>query len=299
LTILQTEILDSIDVDRTDVVVVDEADDALPVPPLRARVDWVKQTVDARSRVPSLGHPLGVSSVTTFDDLNRPLGSFIPAPVERDLRVDVSMHFARLPPVVRRALTLRVCCVGAESTGKSTLVSTLAKKYQSVSIGEFGRDYTLMKKAAGTNDSWTTDDFVHIANEQQRLEDLSAEDADAVLFCDTDAMSTDLWHERYLGARDLEVGRIAEARRYDLFVLCDIDIPWQADEIRLGANTRAAMHQRFLDVLASRPEPTILVSGTVEQRMQLVDDSLRAMRNNETIFARTRWHDLRGNYYSR
>ncbi len=297
LTNHQVAVLDASVAQHTKVVVVDEPDDAFAVPPLRARLDWVRWALALRS--PTVDER--VSSVPTFDELARrfSLNSFVPIPVNREIREDVTSHFSEFPSIVRKALTLRVCCVVAESTGKTTLVSALAKRYRSVGVGEFGRDYTVMKKNAGTNDSWTTEDFINIAKEQQRLEDDVAQQADAVMFCDTDAMSTDLWHERYLGTRNPEVGRIAAARRYDLFVLCDIDIPWQADEIRLGANTRTAMHQRFLDVLAMRPEAMIVVSGSIEQRMGQVDESLQRLLNNATMAAHERWSDIDGNYYAR
>ncbi len=168
------------------------------------------------------------------------------------------------------AAPIRICCVGAESTGKSTLVRALAERHGGSFVLEYGRDYTLQKKAAGTNDHWDTADFIAIAVEQQRQEDAAG--AGHLLFCDTDAMSTDLWHERYLGSRSAAVDAVARMRTYDLFVLCDIDVPWEADEIRLGDDTRAAMHQRFLEVIAAeRPEPMLLVTGDVETRLKLVD----------------------------
>ena len=54
-----------------------------------------------------------------------------------------------------------------------------------------------MKKESGTNELWTTEDFVRIATERQRLEDEASIGAGPLLFCDTDAMTTGLWHERY------------------------------------------------------------------------------------------------------
>lgn len=187
---------------------------------------------------------------------------------------------------------VRICCVGAESTGKSTLVRALAERHRAASVPEYGRDYTVAKKTAGTNDHWSTVDFITIAVEQQRLEDAAA--TGAVLFCDTDAMSTDLWHERYLGARSAAVDAIARMRTYDLFVICDIDVPWEADGIRLGSESRAHMHRRFLDLIsAERPEPTLLVSGDVERRMQLVDAEMQRLelRSPDNVPARWRTAD--------
>lgn len=176
-----------------------------------------------------------------------------------------------LHPIVQGALTVRVCVVGAESTGKSTLVRALSSRHSTGGVEEYGRDYTIAKKDAGTNDHWTTEDFVVIAREQQRLEDARAVGAGPLFFCDTDAMTTGLWHERYQGGPSEEVDAIGRMRTYDLFVLCNTDIPWERDEIRLGADTRTAMHERFVDVLThDRREPWVLVSGSVEERMDAV-----------------------------
>lgn len=193
----------------------------------------------------------------------------------RAVQRDPAGQWSLLHGLTKAELTIRVCFVGAESTGKSTLVRALAAKHNTHQIHEFGRDYTLMKQDEGTNDHWTTDDFIVIAKRQQELEDEAAIDSGPLLFCDTDAMTTALWHERYLKARSREVEQIGRQRTYDLFVLCDIDIEWERDEIRLGADTRSGMHKRLLEELTSvRNEPWILVSGSVEQRVARVEAAI-------------------------
>jgi hypothetical protein len=64
-------------------------------------------------------------------------------------------------------------------------------------------------------------------------------------------------------------------RTYDLFVLCDIDIPRERDEIRLGA-TRVARctSDSWRCSLRSATSRGLLASGTVEQRMDAVDAKL-------------------------
>ncbi len=208
-------------------------------------------------------------------------------------RRDPVSAWSVLHPVVQGALTTRVCVVGAESTGKTTLVRAMSEGHGTKGVGEYGRDYTIAKKDAGTNDHWTTEDFVRIAEEQQRLEDEAAIGAGPLFFCDTDAMTTALWHERYQGSSSKVVDRLGRMRTYDLFVLCDTDIPWERDAIRLGADTRSVMHRRFIDVLSiQRREPWILVSGSVEQRMKAVDEEIRRLRllTADAIYARTRHH---------
>ncbi len=208
-------------------------------------------------------------------------------------RRDPVSAWSVLHPVVQGALTTRVCVVGAESTGKSTLVRAMSERHDTTGVGEYGRDYTIAKKDAGTNDHWTTEDFVRIAVEQQRLEDEAAIGAGPLFFCDTDAMTTGLWHERYQGSSSAVVDRLGRMRTYDLFVLCDIDIPWVRDEIRLGADTRSAMHRRFLDVLSTqRREPWIVVSGSVEQRMSAIDQEIErlGLLAARAIYSPTRQH---------
>ena len=231
-----------------------------------------------------------------------PGGSFKDAVIGRPLfgnglgriaALDPVAAWFELHPIVQGALTVRVCVVGAESTGKSTLVRALSNRHDTRGVGEYGREYTVAKKDAGTNEHWTTADFVTIAREQQRLEDELAIGAGPLFFCDTDAMTTGLWHERYQGQADPEVDAIGRSRIYDLFVLCDIDIPWERDEIRLGADTRTAMHRRFVDVLMNdRSEPWLVVSGSVEDRMRAVDTEIArlGLLTGSSMYAPSRQH---------
>lgn len=168
----------------------------------------------------------------------------------------------------------RVCLTGAESTGKTTLCRILAKRYGTVWIHEYGRDHTIEKIHAGTNDVWTTEDFIVIARRQQELEDAAATHATGWLFCDTDALATALWHERYLHTRSPEVEAIAATRAYDLYVLCDIDVPFERDGVRFGEMDRPGMHRRFVEELTKRSEPWILASGPVERRIATIESAM-------------------------
>ena len=176
----------------------------------------------------------------------------------------------------------RVCFVGAESTGKTTLIRALSSRLGHAWVPEYGRMYTIGKKAAGTNDDWSPADFVHIAAAQQALEDALAATAEGpVLLCDTDALATVLWEERYLGSSSPETRTIAAARHYDLYVLCDpAGIPYEHDGIRERADLRQWMHERFVTELRGRcqttGEPWIEVSGDENERIAAVMTSITA-----------------------
>ena len=159
----------------------------------------------------------------------------------------------------------RVVIVGAESTGKTTLAMALAEHYQTTWVPEFGRLYTEARRARG--ELWRSEEFTFIATEQVRMEDALARIANRVLICDTDAFATAIWHERYLGQRSPEVLAVAAGRKYDLYVLTDVDTPFVPDDIRDGESIRDWMHKRFQDELSLMGAPVLLVSGPHEQRL--------------------------------
>ena len=92
----------------------------------------------------------------------------------------------------------RVCVLGAESTGKSTLASTLAERFETLWNPEYGRPYTQIGRPA--DEPWASWEFTHIAHMHCWYEDFLAGLAHRVLFSDTDAFTTSVFHEVYLGA---------------------------------------------------------------------------------------------------
>lgn len=164
---------------------------------------------------------------------------------------------------------LRVCLVGAESTGTTTLAQRLAAHYHTLWVPEYGRDYTEARKVAGARYEWKSDEFVHIALKQQEHEDMMAAQASRILFCDTDALATAIWHERYMGFWSHPVEHIADRRRYALYILTQPDIPFVQDRIRDSELLRGWMTERFRIELTRREYPWLLVQGDMEVRLQM------------------------------
>jgi NadR type nicotinamide-nucleotide adenylyltransferase len=189
-----------------------------------------------------------------------------------------------LAPCVRAWYVKRVSLLGAESTGTTTMAKHLAGIYETAWVPEFGREYSVPKDTRG--EAWTTDEFVHIALRQQELEDQAARDANRILFCDTDALATALWHKQYLGRRAPEVEAVASARRYDLTFLTAADFEWVQDGSRISDETRQRMQRRFEAELARRPGPVVTLSGSVQERTTTAVGTIHAMFGIEPVAPR-------------
>jgi HTH-type transcriptional repressor of NAD biosynthesis genes len=183
------------------------------------------------------------------------------------IRQDPFKNWVYLAPPVRAYYARRVCVVGAESSGTTTLARALAEHYRTVWVPEYGREYSEAKLARGEYDHWTSAEFTHIAAEQCRREDLAARQANHLLICDTDAFVTSIWHRRYLCMRSPAVEAIAAARHYDLYLLTDVDIPFVQDGTRDGEHIRSWMHDLFAAELTAQDRPYALLSGPHEARL--------------------------------
>lgn len=177
---------------------------------------------------------------------------------------------------VREFYAKRVCLLGAESTGTTTTTQALAEIFDTNWVPEYGRAYTIPKYRTG--EGWKTGDFTHIAMRQLQLEDDAAKLCNRILFCDTDALTTQLFHRHYMG-RDsrfvqLEVNANNKENHYALTFLTYPDIPWVNDGLRDSPAVRQMMHEWFLEAVKDRPEPVIHLMGSLEARLQTATEAI-------------------------
>ena len=213
-------------------------------------------------------------------NLSREVLSLIHAVIRGEL---VPSPFAAhaLPSYGDQGLIKRVVLTGAESTGKTTLAEQLASVFETEWVPEYGRDYTIerYKRLFGDGTAttvpedqilaWGPEEFTHIAKVQQEMEDLAAERANRVLICDTNAFTTAIWYERYLGLPWPEELRVlAENSPCDLYIIPKPDFPFVQDEIRDGEQIRDWMHNRFIEVLEERSWQYEVIGGSREERLE-------------------------------
>lgn len=184
------------------------------------------------------------------------------------LRADAWTHRAWVEPIVYRDLLRWIVLLGAESTGKSTLASALAREFGTISVPELGRNYWLQHRAA--DGTLTPGQLVELAQRHCDSEDSLASDARRFLFVDTDARITRQYARWYHGG-DVEprLERMADAApdRYHLSVLCGDDIPYSEDGTRAGQARRLIAQQELRENLEIRGHPWIEVRGTVAERV--------------------------------
>jgi HTH-type transcriptional regulator, transcriptional repressor of NAD biosynthesis genes len=165
----------------------------------------------------------------------------------------------------------RICLLGAESTGKTTLARALARAYADAWNPEYGRPYTEIGRDPDA--PWTSEEFTYIARIQCWYEDCLAATARRLLFCDTDAFTTKLFHEVYLGTPTSAFDDLA-TRPYDLFVVCGLEVPWRHDGIREFEEQRHWMHERYVERARASGAPWLVVEGPHEQRLRVASEAV-------------------------
>ncbi|MFO1512392.1 MAG: AAA family ATPase [Verrucomicrobiota bacterium] len=198
------------------------------------------------------------------------------------VRSDPYAHWDFIEPPVRGWFAKRVCVLGAESTGTTTLAKALAEHFQTAWVVEYGREYSEVKLAKNDPD-WRTEEFTLIAGEQARREDATARQANRVLICDTNAFATGLWHRRYMGRHSPAVTGIAQRGRCDLYLLTGDEIPFVQDGLRDGEHIRHEMHRWFEEALAAQSVPWHVLRGSHQERMA------EAIRLTQSLFKDSAW----------
>ena len=163
---------------------------------------------------------------------------------------------------------LRIVLYGPESTGKTTLAKALAAHYNTQWVPEFARDF-LQEKWDKYQETCNLEDLITIANGQLEAENKALEKAKTFLFCDTNIMVTKVWSETHFdGYCAPELDHLVEATHYDFYFLTNIDVPWEADDLRDRPDQRETMLAYFKKQLEKHKFPFLQLSGSHQERLQ-------------------------------
>ena len=185
----------------------------------------------------------------------------------------------------------KIVVLGPESTGKSTLCEMLAAHYQTIWVKEYAREYLLKNGTA-----YSFENLLDIAKGQIALEDAALHSISnnpgiqnintaispftihhspftiphSQLFLDTNMYVMKVWCEFVFNkCHHWILNQIVE-RKYDLYLLCNIDLPWIEDELREYPDlvTREKLYHHYKDIMINQQVPWIDISGTYDQRLQ-------------------------------
>jgi NadR type nicotinamide-nucleotide adenylyltransferase len=216
---------------------------------------------------------------------------YIPVNRERDLvpvsgtdiRNDPMKYWKFLPKVIRPYYAKRVCVIGPESTGKSHIVEKLAQHYDTVWVPEYARgllrEYERNRQYG--NGEVRYEDIETIARGQIVTEDSQAQRCNRILFCDTDLATTVYWSYFYFGKCPDWIEEEAEKRKYDLYLLVDVDVPWVDDGMRPMADyaKRQAFFECLKKELDTKKMPYAVINGDWESRFAKARNAVDALMN--------------------
>jgi len=156
---------------------------------------------------------------------------------------------------------IKIAIVGPESTGKSTMSAYLAEHYHTVWVPEFARDYCAALTAPPT-----IEDEVNMFRGQVALEEEILPKANKLLICDTTFITVKIWSDAFFGYTPQEVLDELPKHPYDLYLLLDINLPWQDDPLRDFPNQREYFMEVWHKELQALNARYIVISGIGQDR---------------------------------
>ena len=102
-----------------------------------------------------------------------------------------------------------------------------------------------------------------------------------ILFVDTDMYVMKVWCEYvFQQCHQYILEQICE-RKYDLYLLCDVDLPWVQDELREYPEDgpRKELFQIYKDLLINQNVPWVTISGTYEARELSAIEAVKGLMN--------------------
>lgn len=167
--------------------------------------------------------------------------------------------------------------IGPESTGKSTLCANLAAHYNTTWVQEYAREYLLTNGTDYTFENLLDVAKGQIAMEEKATEELlkkisdRAQDVNQVqlMFIDTDMHVLQVWCEFVFNKCHNWILNQVVNRKYDLYLLCNIDQPWVKDELREypDLETREKLYKYYKEIMTNQKVPWVDIAGNYDERL--------------------------------
>jgi nicotinamide riboside kinase len=176
---------------------------------------------------------------------------------------------------------LRIAVIGAECTGKTTLCRELAHGHGGLWVPEYLREFVEQAGRAPLAHEQPALMAEQVAREDAALEAALRAGQPLVAF-DSAPLVTALYSRMYFADDALLAAATAHHRRYDLTLVTDIDLPWEADGLqRDGPDVRARFHALLLDWLGAQALRYTPIRGAGPARLQQARTALPGALRSE------------------
>jgi NadR type nicotinamide-nucleotide adenylyltransferase len=173
----------------------------------------------------------------------------------------------------------KIVIIGPESTGKSMLSENLALHFNTVWAKEYAREYL---EKHGTNYSF--EDLYTIAqgqlkNEEEAYAEASRQQNSPYCFIDTDMQVIRVWSEFVFNKCDNRVLKTIVERKYDGYILSNVDLPWVKDKLREYPDlaTREKLFFFYKEILTEQKTPWTIIYGDYAARTKKAIDFVASL----------------------
>lgn len=229
------------------------------------------------------------------DETNHFAMAVLPRTVQDDLPIETMPYgyFYHLAPVCRYFYTYKVCIVGGESSGKTTMIHKLANDYGASVALEMGRAYT-HSHLGGTELGLQYSDYPVIAsNHANAIHHAIHHATSAVVLIDTDFVTTQAFCQTYEGRRHPMLSAWIDEYhpnsnnplRIDCTIYLDNNVAWVFDGMRrLGGNRRSDFAQLLLDLYHEHQIPLQQIHHVNYHERYLLAKAIIDGRLNKSLF---------------
>lgn len=208
-------------------------------------------------------------------------GKFMPYDIDRtiypckgtDIRTAPVSNFDDILPEFQKYLRQTVTFIGAESTGKTTLSRKVAARNRGYWLQEWARPYLEENKVEeityeAMNDIWAG---------QKALQDHAFHNLKDKpwVFQDTDLFATVGYWDFWKGDTPLDLIKDAFARKSDLYIIPQSNIPFEPDPIRYGPGERESQDDHWINLCKKyKLNYEVLTASTLVGRILETQDIL-------------------------
>ena len=169
----------------------------------------------------------------------------------------------------KRGELKKIAIVGPESTGKSELSQQLARHFNTEWVPEYARFYL-----DRLDREYEKDDLLEIAKGQLIWEDDKAAFSNTFLICDTNLIVIKIWSDHKYGNTNPWIEDQLKSRKYDFYLLTNIDLLWRPDPQREHPDLRTYFFELYEKYLQANNLPYSLVSGIEGDRLKNAVDAI-------------------------